>query len=325
MISKRESKKKLKMNKKVVFIGGGTGLATILKGVKNYPWQISAIVAMTDDGLSTGRIRRDFRILPPGDIRKCLIALSNDEGLLKEIFDYRFARGKGLARHSLGNLLILALEKITGSFAKAIQEASKILNIKGEVLPSTLENVELGGKLLNGKTIIGERQLFLKGMKNEIEKVWLAPEIVKANPKAVKKIKNADVLVIGPGSFYTSIIPNLLIRGITKAIVKNRRAQKIYICNVSTERGETQGFSVEDHIDILQQYSSRKIVKHCVVNNKVVSISKKQYKLGEVNNITTVKEKILGCKITNADVIDDKNPLYHDPRKLAKILYKIIK
>ncbi len=312
-------------NPNIVFLGGGTGLSNLLTGAKKYPWNISAIVAMTDDGLSSGRLRKDFKTLPPGDIRKCLIALSQDSGLLAELFNYRFHRSKGLAGHSLGNLLILALEKITGSFSKAINEANKILATSGKVMPSTLDDIQLAGTLSNGKTITGERKLFLSGMANKIEKVWLTPDKVQANPDAIMAIKEADLIVIGPGSFYTSIIPNLLIKDITTAIIANKKAKKIYICNVSTERGETQNFTVDDHIRLLQNYSHKNIANYCVVNNKIISKSAKQHKLGEINNITTDKTTISGCKIVANNIINASEPLYHDPNKLAKIIYEISK
>lgn len=313
----------MNQNLKIVCLGGGTGLSNLLFGLKKYFADISAIVAMTDDGLSTGRIRRDFRILPPGDIRKCLIALS-DNKILKDVFNYRFNKARGLSRHSLGNLIILALEKITGGFNKAIIQAGKILNIQGAVIPSTLENIQLAGKLKNGKIIVGERKLFLLSMKSRIQQVWLVPEKVSANSEAIKAIAKAQVIIIGPGSFYTSIIPNLLIKNITQAIISNKKAQRIYVCNISTERGETQGFGVEDHIRSLHVYSHPKIVKYCLVNSKIISRSKKQYKLGEINNITTDQDIISGVHIIRDNVIDNKNPLYHNSDKLAKSICKIV-
>lgn len=310
--------------KNIVCIGGGTGLSNLIGGLKRYYQNIYAIVAMTDDGLSTGRIRRDFRTLPPGDIRKCLISLSDDK-VLKDLFNYRFTKSKGLAGHSLGNLLILALDKITGNFANAIQTASKILEIKGKVIPSTLENIQLAGKLKNNKIIYGERKLFNAGMKSPIEKVWLNPKNVASNPKAIEVIKKADAIIIGPGSFYTSIIPNLLLKNFYQSIYNNKKAIKIFICNISTERGETQNFSVEDHISKLQNYSQKDIVEYCLVNTKLVKTSQKRYKLGEINNITTKQKNILGCNIIRKNLIDADNPLYHKQDKLAKAINQIIK
>lgn len=310
-------------NHNIVFIGGGTGLSNILEGAKRHPWNISAIVAMTDDGLSTGRIRRDFNTLPPGDLRKCLIALSDDK-TLREVFSYRFQRSKGLAKHSLGNLIILALEKTTGNYDLAIKKASEILNTKGVVIPSTLENIKLAGKLKNGKKVVGERKLFLEGVKSAIEKVWLVPKKAKSNNEAVQVIKNADVIVIGPGSLYTSIIPNLLLKNITRAIIKNKKAEKIYVCNASTERGETQGFDVNDHIREIQKYSDKNIFNKCLVNSKIISRSDKEYKIGEVKNISTTKDYILGCEIIKKDLVNDANPLYHDKNKVISLIWKIV-
>lgn len=310
-------------NLKIVCLGGGTGLSNLIFGLKKYFTNISAVVAMTDNGLSTGRIRRDFNTLPPGDVRKCLIALSRDK-ILRQVFSYRFRRGRGLARHSLGNLILLALEKITGSYAQAILKASKILSIEGKVIPSTLDNINLGGSLENGKRIIGERKLFLAGIRSKIQKVWLVPKNVRANLRAIRAIKNANIIVIGPGSFYTSIIPNLLVKGIKNAILKNEKVIKIYICNASTERGETQGFTVRDHIVKLQEYSDKKIADICLVNSRLISRSENEYKLGEVKNITTTKNTISGCQIIKGDIIDIHNPLYHDKYKMAEKIWEII-
>ncbi|MCL5795530.1 MAG: YvcK family protein [Patescibacteria group bacterium] len=309
--------------KKIVVIGGGTGLANLLEGLKAYPWQISAIVTMTDDGASTGRLRRDFGILPPGDVRQCIIALSQEQSLLTKLFRYRFRRGKGLSGHSLGNLLMLALEKNTGSFARAVEEASKILAVKGKVIPATLEKINLVSTHKSGKRIFGEHKAFLAGKHDHIVKISLDKAQVKANPEAIKAIKSADIILIGPGSLYSSVIANLLIKDIAKAIVKNNRAKKIYICNVSTERGETQGYSIEDHLDKLISHSQPKIIDYCLVNNKIIKTTNKEYKLGEIRNITTQESKIGRVKIILADIISAKNPLYHDSKKIAKIIQKI--
>lgn len=307
---------------KAVAIGGGTGLSVVLKSLVN-KFDISAIIAMTDDGLSTGRIRKDFKVLPSGDIRKCLIALSDQNSSISKIFDYRFQKSKGLKGHSLGNLIILALEKIYGNYQKGVFEASKLLNIKGQIIPSTFDDCQLGGILKNKKTIVGERKLFLAGMKNKIQKVWLVPEKVTVNPLAISEIKKADLIILGPGSLYTSIIPNLLIKEIPKAILNNKRALKIYICNVSTERGETQGLDVIDHIKKMFEYGGDNIFDICLVNSKVILQSKKQYKLGEINNITSSLTNFKNTKIISSNVINTNDPLYHDHIKLGKTLVKI--
>lgn len=306
---------------RIVAIGGGTGLATVLRGLKNYPVSVSAIVTMTDNGASSGRLSREMGVLPPGDIRKCLAALSNDEQLLTKLFEYRFKQGRGLAGHSLGNLLLLALADITGDFESAVEASSKILSIKGEVIPSTLEHVSLLSKLKNGALALGEVDTAIQGHRFGIEKVMIQPEDVKVNPTAIHFISNADLIIAGPGSFYTSVVTNFLIKEINQA-VKQSSAKKMYICNASTERGETEGFSVEDHFRAFQQYAGEKVFDTILVNNKIISESTNEGKLGSIKNITTSDAEILGAKVILADLIDENRPLFHDHKKLAKTIWE---
>ncbi|EKD56861.1 MAG: protein of unknown function UPF0052 and CofD [uncultured bacterium] len=312
------------MKKNIVAIGGGTGLATLLKGLKDYGLNISAIVTMTDDGMSSGRLRKTFNVLPPGDIRKTIVALAEKEDLVKSLFEYRFRRGKGLAGHSLGNLLIIALEKITGSFSQAIASASEILKTKGKVIPSTYNNANIISTHKSGKIIKGERKAFNRGLVDPIISIKLDNNSIKANPEAIDAIKNAHVILIGPGSLWTSIIPNLLIQEITQAVVNNKLAQKIYICNVSTERGETQGYSVTNHVETLIKHSHKNIINFVLVNNKAKRTTKKFAKLGEVHNIITDLDRINSYKIINKNIISEQNPLFHDSKKLAKVIWEII-
>lgn len=312
------------MKKKIVAIGGGSGLAVLLKGLKKYPCDLSAIVTMTDNGTSTGRLRKQFNILPPGDIRKIIAVLAKDEKTWTELFNYRFRRGKGLAGHTLGNLFILALEKITGNFREAVVKTSEILNINGKVIPSTLESIDLVARLKNGKIIKGERKAYLAGRKNPIDKIWLDKKNIQPNPDAIYAIQNADVILIGPGSLWTSILPNFLINNITKSIIENKKAKKIYICNVSTERGETQNYSVDDHIMGLVKSTNKKIFNQVIVNNKIIKTSEKSHILGEIHNITTNQKIINNYQIIIGDVINQDNPLFHDSTKLAKIIWKSI-
>lgn len=308
----------------LVAIGGGTGLSTLLEGIKGYNFNISAIVVMTDDGLSTGRLRKTFGILPPGDIRKSIIALAKKEDLLTDLFEYRFQQGKGLKGHSLGNLLLLALTKITGSFKKAVYAASEILDTTGKVIPATLDNINIIAYLTSGRKVCGERKAYLLGRKDPIKKVELSNIDAKANTEAVKAIKNADLILIGPGSLYSSLIPNFLIKSINKEILKNKKAKKIYICNVSTERGETQDYSVEDHIQALVNHSDPKLFSVVLVNNKIIKTTQKAQKLGEVHNITYAKNKFGRYKIIGADLIDKNKPLYHDSDKLGKVIVEMV-
>jgi len=309
-------------NLRIVAIGGGTGLSNLIRGLKHETEHITAIVDMSDDGRSTGKLRRDFNVLAPGDIRNCIVALADEEEIYHKVFAYRFPHGRGLKGHNLGNLILMALEDITGSFKKAIKEMSEILNIKGQVLPSTYEDVIISAKLANGRTIWGQSSLAVAGHRSAIREVHLHPESAKANPDAVVAIQKADCIIIGPGSLYSSIIPNFLLSDIKTAVSKSK-AKKIYICNVSTERGETENYSVEKHIETLIKHSSAKIIDTVLANSKIILKSQGK-KLGEVKNISTNKEKINNYKIISLDLIDDLNPLYHDNRKLIKAIKNIL-
>jgi len=306
---------------KIVAIGGGTGLATVLRGLKYYPTSLSGIVTMTDNGASSGRLSRELGTLPPGDVRKCLAALSSHETLLTKLFEYRFKRGRGISGHSLGNLLLLALADITGDFESAIEASSKILSIKGEVLPSTYDHVSIVAELGNGQMALGEVDIPVLGHRFGINYVNLLPPQAAANPTAVHFIQNADLIIIGPGSLYTSIIPNLLIDGIRKAL-EDSRARKIYIANVSTERGETERFSVEKHVEELKKHLGETELDLVVVNDKVIKKSAQEGRLGSVTNITTSAKDIAGVPVISGDIIDENEPLHHDHKKLAALIWQ---
>lgn len=311
-------------NKQVIAIGGGTGLSVLLRGLKKLPVDISAIVTMTDNGASSGRIRRAYGSLPPGDIRQCLVALSNDEELLTRLFNYRFPQGRGLTGHSFGNLFLLALTDITGNFEHAVQESSRILATQGKVIPSTLSNVNLAASLENGQTALGEADIPVLGHRSRIKKVFLIPTRVRANKKAVDAITSADVILIGPGSLYTSIIPNLLFSGVSEAIVKNKKARRIFICNVSTERGETERYTVEDHINALIRHSHPDLITDCLVNNRVIKSNGDKGELGSIHNITTQLKSYKDIRIISGNLIDSSLPLFHDAQKLQKAIASLI-
>lgn len=314
---------KISKNLRIVAIGGGTGLANLLRGLKEDFEKLTAVVTMADDGHSTGDLRRDFNVLPPGDIRICIVALADEEHLYNKLLSYRFPHGRGLKGHNLGNLLLVALEDITGSFKKAIQEFSQILTIKGQVMPSTYEDAIISAKLSNGRVVWGESTISVAGHRSPIKKISLHPESASANSDAVKAIEKADVILVGPGSLYTSIIPNFLLKEICRGVASSR-AKKIFICNVSTERGETEGYTVADHINTLVGHSDPQIFDICLINSKIILKSSGK-RLGEVKNITTQENKIGRYKIVHEDIIDDENPLYHDSKKLAKAIIKLIK
>jgi uncharacterized cofD-like protein len=307
---------------KVVAIGGGSGLSTLLRGLKHFPISLSGIVTMTDNGKSSGRLSREMGVLPPGDVRKCLAALSNDEQLLTKLFEYRFNKGRGLSGHSLGNLLLIALADITGDFESAVRASSKILAIKGEVIPSTLEHVSLISELKNGQQALGEVDTAIQGHRFGIKRVSIIPEDAHAHPTALHFIKNADLIVVGPGSFYTSIVPNFLIKDLRTAFEESS-ARKIYVCNASTERGETEGYSVDDHITKLREYVNGTRFDAALVNSRIVESSGQEGKLGTIRNITTNKTEIADIPIVLADLIDEHSPLYHDARKLANAIWQI--
>jgi len=309
-------------NIKIAVLGGGSGLAVLLSGLKKYSNDISAIVSVMDDGKSSGRIRKKFDILPPGDIRKCIVALSKYEGDAKDFFNYRFPEGTGaFAGHTLGNIWLAGLAGHIGSFEKAVQATTEIFVSAGKILPATLEKLELIARYDDGKVVRGESRI--PRPKKRIKSIKLSNEGAKAYRKSVEALKSANLIVIGPGSLYTSIIPNLLIADINRAIAGNTSAVRIFIINSSTERGETENYSAEDHIFAIKDHSKNRLFDYCLVNDKIVKKSKDESLLGGVHNITTDREEILGCKIYKEDIIDPKKPLYHQPDKLAKAIIKI--
>ena len=244
---------------KVVVIGGGTGLSVLLRGLKNFPLDLTAVVTVADDGGSSGRIREDLNIPPPGDIRNVLAALSDVEPLIEEMFQYRFASKNELSGHALGNLIIAAMTSITGDFAHGIQEMSKVLNVRGKVLPSANQSLFLSAEMEDGTVIKGESKIPFSGKK--IRRVFLSPEHVKALPQAVESIEEADMIIIGPGSLYTSILPNLLVKKIGKAVL-NSNAPKVYICNLMTQAGETLHYTAADHIQALYDHMGAQFVEY---------------------------------------------------------------
>ncbi len=235
---------------KLVVLGGGTGTFMVLSGLKKYPIELSAVVSMADDGGSTGMLRDELGVLPPGDVRQCLVALSRSDKLMRELMNYRFTNGT-LKGHSVGNLLLSALEKITGSFDVAVEKASEILQLEGRVIPATLDKVELMARLDRGRTIRGERAVYEANLKG-LRRLELIPRS-RANPKALRALRDADFIVIGPGDLYSSLIPVLLVPGIPRAITESK-AKKVYICNLMTKAGQTEGFGVYDYVRVIEQY-----------------------------------------------------------------------
>ena len=310
--------------KKVVVIGGGTGVFTVLSALKRYPYELAAIVTMADDGGSTGVLREEFGILPPGDIRRALIALSSsDNKTLSELFNFRFGTNSSLRGHSLGNLLLTALEKITGSLKDALKEAVKILNVKGEVIPVTLSKTKLHAELENGIIIEGESNIDIPkhDPRLKIKKVYLDPQVT-ANPDATRAILEADFVILGPGDLYTSIIPNLLVPEITEAI-STSEAHKIYVCNIMTQPGETTNYTVSDHIAaILEHANSQNIIEGVLVNDRHPEKLLETYKDKDQEPVTIDAEMVqsLGVRLIARALIKEENLVRHDPLLLAQAI-----
>ena len=246
----------------IVVIGGGTGLSVLLKGLKRYTSRLTAMVTVSDDGGSSGRLRSELGVLPPGDIRSCLVALAETETLMDKVFQHRFLQGGSLQGHNLGNLLLVAMTEITGDFISAIREVSKVLAVRGKVLPATLEPVTLGGMMADGNRVLGETAI--RDYPASIKEVFLMPECGPL-PETLQAIHEADAIIIGPGSLYTSIIPNLLVKGVIEAIASSP-APKFYISNIMTEQGETDSFTAADHLKVIQKHSGKQIIDYAIVN-----------------------------------------------------------
>jgi uncharacterized cofD-like protein len=309
---------------KIVVIGGGTGSYNVLRGLKNYDVSLEAIVSMMDSGGSTGVLRDEFGVLPHGDVRRCLIALSPDASTLRKLLEYRFDKGTGLNGHSFGNLFLTALTKIKGNDADAIREAGNILNIKGKVLPVTTTNCHLAAILENGQTIIGENNIDIpKHNPNlRIKKLYLTPD-AEAYAEAVDSILSADRIIIGPGDLYTSVLPNIIVPGIREAIAKSK-AVKIYVCNIMTKHGETTGFKASDFVDALENYLGKKVLDYVVCNNK--KPSKALLKRYEAENAEYVEPNISSSKeymVIKEDLLYNIDLARHDPEKLARTIMKI--
>lgn len=323
---------------KIVAIGGGTGLPSVMEGLKQYTNNLTAIVTVTDSGRSSGMLRKEMNVLPPGDIRNCLIALSNSEKLMKDLFQYRFSNGK-LEGHSFGNLFIAVLSKITGSFEQSIKEVSKILKLEGKVLSSTLTNTHVCAELEDGNIIKEEDNIIDKHncsvhMRSPIKRIFLDPE-AHTTKEVVEEIKNADLIVMGPGCLYTSIITNLLVKGIPEAI-KNSKAKKVYVCNIMTQQCQTHKYTASKHIKTLLEYLKNNL-DYVIINTRkppkrLLQEYEKEYAFLIENDFEQIEK--LGVKIIGEDLIEKtsekqilwekKDLLRHDPNKIAKVLIRLI-
>ncbi|MBP8251489.1 MAG: YvcK family protein [Herpetosiphon sp.] len=306
---------------RVVALGGGHGLSTLLSGLKQFTDNITAIVAVADDGGSSGRIREEFGILPPGDIRRCLAALAEAEPLMTRLFEHRFSSGS-LEGHTFGNLFITALAEVTGSFENAVREANRVLAVRGQIVPATLDDVVLWAELANGDHISGESRIAKSGQ--PIKRVYLRPDAL-ASRGTIKAIHEADLIVLGPGSLYTSLLATMMIPEIAQAIRDATQAVRVYVCNVATEPGETDHFGVQAHIQALIDHVGTDVFDLALAN----SDDRQTYQFapewqGRTNVVPLDLPKASPLPIRTANVINPTNPLRHDPVKLARELMKLV-
>jgi len=313
--------RRLERGPRIVTIGGGHGLATLLRGLKMYTRNLTAVVTVADDGGSSGRLRESFGILPPGDIRNCLAALSNDERMLTQLFQYRFSSSGELEGHSFGNLFITALADITGSFEGAVAESGKVLSVNGRVLPATLHDVKLVADMqlpnsLNQVRVEGESRI--PKMAGRVHRIWLEPNDAPAYPPVLKAILNAEMIVVGPGSLYTSLLPNLLVQDVLGAIHASR-AVKVYVCNIVDQAGETDSFSCYDHIRVLEEHVGNDLFDVLLCNDNF------RGQLDEKDQWVEIDDKTrFDPRAKFADLINESHPWRHDSNKLANTLIEIL-
>ena len=299
---------------RIVAIGGGTGMSTLLRGLKEYTANLAAVVTVADDGGSSGRLREEYRILPPGDFRQCLIALADAEPLVKQLFNHRFREGS-LDGHSFGNLFIMAMADITGSFEHALRESGRVLAVRGEILPSTLQDVTLVASI-NGSNVEGESKI--PKHPGPISRVFLKPDHTAVNPEAALAIMNAELVIVGPGSLYTSILPNLLVDGMVDAI-KASPAIKVFVCNVASQHGETDEFQVSDYLGVLESHVGGNLFDFVIVNSNLSH----EPTGGQTKVIFDAAAAVhRDVRFLLADVVNTRIPSHHEPAKLARVVMK---
>ena len=309
---------------KIVALGGGTGLSVLLHGIKEYTSNTTAIVTVTDDGGSSGRLREEFDILPPGDIRNCLVALADAEPLMRDLFQFRFDEGSVLKGHNFGNLFITALSRVTGDFERAIKESSKVLAIRGQVIPSTLVKVVLVAEHKDSSETIGETMISRSAL--PIERIYLRPENPIPIEDALAAIRDSDVIIMGPGSLYTSVLPNLLVSGIKESILKSN-ALKVYICNVMTQSGETDNYKASDHVKAIIKHTSPGIINYCIVNtghvpDEFIEKYRKENSSPVIADTQDIRD--MGYSVIEEDVVNTIDYVRHNPEKLARIVMNLL-
>jgi uncharacterized cofD-like protein len=313
---------------RIVAIGGGTGLSTLLHGLKRYAQDpreadITAVVTVTDDGGSSGRLRREFEVLPPGDIRNCMVALSEDEGLLSRLFQYRFSEGKGLKGHSFGNLFLTALTNLTGDFAQAVKVSSEVLASLGRIYPATAANVILQAELENGRMVTGETKI--SKSRSRIKWIRLRPRVCKPLPETLEAIQRADLITFGPGSLFTSVIPNVLVQGIPQAI-RRSRALKAYYVNLMWQPGETTGFRASDHVAAINRHAGGNLFDIVVVNTRGISArQRRKYAAEDAQSVLNDVDRLsaMGLQVVARDLLADGEIVRHDSRVAGEIAMEL--
>jgi uncharacterized cofD-like protein len=318
-------KRFLSRGPRIVTIGGGTGLAVLLSGLKEYTSNITAIVTVADDGGSSGRLREQFDILPPGDIRNCLVALADAPALMQELFQFRFDSSSELGGHSFGNLFITVMTRLTGDFDKAIRETSKVLALRGRVIPATLNKVVLAARYADGAQVVGEKNIPQR--RQRIQTVELQPAYAEPTEDALKAIEDAQMIILGPGSVYTSIIPNLLVRKLAEALSR-AQAPKVHVCNVMTQPGETEGYSASEHVRALVSHSNPRVVNYCVVNTgEIPQHILKRYAQENSYPVVNDRKKVeqMGYRVIEDDFSTlEGDVIRHDPVKLARLILGLL-
>ncbi|MBU0468779.1 MAG: YvcK family protein [Candidatus Omnitrophica bacterium] len=318
-------KRYLERGPKIVTIGGGHGLSHLIFGLKEYTSNITAIVTVADSGGSSGRLREEFNIVAPGDIRNCLVALADAPALMGELFQFRFSQDSELKGHNFGNLFLTAMVQLTdGDFERAVKETSKVLAIRGKVVPATVSNIHLIAEYSDGTKMEGEASIPSKGV--AIDRLSLTDEDAYPTSDALDAIEEADIIILGPGSLYTSIIPNLIIKGMSEAIAK-ASAFKIYVCNVMTQKGETTGYSASDHVKAIVKHSNSKVIDACLINNaSAPENTLDRYQFEESFPVKADIEKIreMGCRVVATDLLGVTDYVQHDSSKLNRALIRLI-
>lgn len=317
------TQRKLSSGPAITVVGGGTGLSTLLRGMKYITGNCTAVVTVGDDGGSSGRLRQELGIIPPGDLRKCLVAMADREPLMERVMQYRFEGDSYLSGHSLGNLFLAAMAETEGGMEEGLDAASQILKVRGHVIPSTLHSIQLAADMTDGTFVLGQAEI--AQARKRVRRLRMVPENVPATKSALEAIKNADILVLGPGSLYTSVICNLLVPEIREAVLKSK-AVKIYVCNVMTQPGETDGFGAYEHVKTLMEYAGDPFLDYVIVNNE--DISDEQIALYRAKGQEPISPDIeqieqMGIKVIPAKLVSKSDMVRHDPQKLAQAIMSL--